>query len=164
MDCKTPEGKKYMKHAERAVEIFNSNALSSKFVATDPDSPATLDGIIVTKGIVNGVVEIKAREETFVEMLAYDNPKGWLISANKIMAGKNAAEYFSAPFYGFLFCIPDDTLYIVRIFNSDGSRASQIDIRETTTQETCNGGLAKRSNAYIHLENHNVKAMKHILS
>ena len=164
MDSQTKEGQKYMKHAERAVEIFNSNALSSKFVPSDPTTPATLDGIIVTKGIVNGVVEIKAREETFNEMLDYDNPKGWLISANKIMAGKNAAEYFSCPFYGFLYCIPDDMLYIVRIFNSDGSRASHIDIRETTTQESCNGGLAKRSNAYIHLETHNVKAMKHILS
>ena len=164
MDSQTKEGQKYMKHAERAVEIFNSNALSSKFVATDPKAPATLDGIIVTKGIVNGVVEIKAREETFIEMLEYDSPKGWLISANKILAGKNATEYFSCPFYGFLYCIPDDTLYIVRIFNADGSRASHIDIRETTTKESCNGGLAKRSNAYIHLENHNVKAMKHILS
>ena len=160
MDCKTKEGQKFMKHAERAVEIFNSNALSSKFVATDPKAPATLDGVIITKGIVNGVVEIKARNETFAEMQAYDDPKGWLISANKVMAGKKATEYFSCCFYGFLYIIPDDELYIVRIFNADGSRASYIDVRETTTQETCNGGLAKRSNAYILLENHNVKAMK----
>ena len=160
MDCKTPKGKVYMKHAERAVEIFNNNALSSKFVTTDPDSPATLDGIIVTRGIVNGVVEIKARNETFAEMQAYDDPKGWLISANKVMAGKKATEYFTCPFYGFLYIIPDDELYIVRIFNADGSRASYIDIRETTTQESCNGGTAKRSNAYIHLENNNVSLMK----
>ena len=160
MDCKTPKGKVYMKHAERAVEIFNNNALSSKFVTTDPDSPATLDGIIVTRGIVNGVVEIKARNETFAEMQAYDDPKGWLISANKVMAGKKATEYFSCCFYGFLYIIPDDELYIVRIFNADGSRASYIDIRETTTQESCNGGTAKRSNAYIHLENNNVSLMK----
>lgn len=160
MDSQTKEGQKYMKHAERAVEIFNSNAGSSKFIPTDPASPATLDGIIVTKGIVNGVVEIKARNETFAEMQAYDNPKGWLISANKIMAGKKATEYFSCPFYGFLYIIPDDELYIVRIFNADGSRASFIDIKETVTQGTCNGGSAKRSNAYIHLENHNVKLMK----
>ena len=160
MDCKTPKGKVYMAHAERAVEIFNKNAGSSTFVPTDPDSPATLDGVIVTKGIVNGVVEIKARNETFAEMQAYDDPKGWLISANKIMAGKKASEYFSCPFYGFLYIIPDDELYIVRIFNADGSRASFIDIKETVTQGTCNGGSAKRSNAYIHLENHNVKLMK----
>ena len=102
MDCKTKEGQIYMAHAEAAVDIFNRNAGSSKFVPTDPDSPATLDGIIVTKGIVNGVVEIKARNETFAEMQAYDNPKGWLISANKVMAGKKATEYFSCPFYGFL--------------------------------------------------------------
>jgi hypothetical protein len=87
-----------MKHAERAVEIFNSNALSSKFVATDPKAPATLDGIIVTKGIVNGVVEIKARNETFAEMQAYDDPKGWLISANKVMAGKKADGIFLLSF------------------------------------------------------------------
>lgn len=143
MDCKTPEGKKYMKHAERAVEIFNKNALSSTFVPTHPDSPATLDGFIMTKGIVNGVVEIKARNETFAEMQAYDDPKGWLISANKVMAGKKSTEYFSVPFYGFLYCIPDDELYIVRIFNADGSRASFIDIRETVTQENCNGEIGR---------------------
>ena len=94
MDSQTKEGQKFMKHAERAVEIFNSNALSSKFVATDPKAPATLDGVIITKGIVNGVVEIKARKETFTEMLAYDSPKGWLISANKILAGKKRSGIF----------------------------------------------------------------------
>ena len=49
---------------------------------------------------------------------------------------------------------------IVRIFNADGSRASFIDIRETKTQATCNGGEAIRSNAYIHLDNDNTKLMK----
>ena len=160
MDCKTPKGKKYMAHAEKAVEIFNRNAESSTFIPTDPTLPATLDGIIVTKGIVNGVVEIKAREETFEQMQAFTNPEGWLISANKIMAGKKASEYFSCAFYGFLYCIPREELYIVKIFNEDGSRASFIDIKETVTQETCNGGSTKRSNAYVRLENHNVKLMK----
>ena len=103
MDSKTKDGQKYMAHAEKAVEIFNRNAGSSTFIPTDPSLPATLDGIIVTKGIVNGVVEIKAREESFEQMQAFSNPKGWLISANKIMAGKKATEYFSCPFYGFLY-------------------------------------------------------------
>ena len=105
MDCKTPEGRKYMKHAERAVEIFNSNT-GFKFVATDPDSPATLDGIIVTKGIVNGVVEIKAREETFIEMLDYDNPKGLVDLSEQDTGRQECRRVFLLPILWFPLLYP----------------------------------------------------------
>ena len=36
MDSQTKEGQKYMKHAERAVEIFNSNALSIQVCSNRP--------------------------------------------------------------------------------------------------------------------------------
>ena len=161
MDCKTPEGKKFMTHASDAVEIFNRNALNgTKFVYTHPDAPATLDGIIVTKGIVNGVVEIKSRQNTFEEICNFENHSGWLISANKILAGKKASEYFSCPFYGFLYCIPDKELYIIRIFNADTSNACPYEIKETKTQATCNGGDAERQNAYVKLDNKYLNMMK----
>jgi hypothetical protein len=75
----------------------------------------------------------------------------WLITFDKIEAGRYVANSLGVPFIGFLYLIPDDLLITKQLSNAKGEWTCEYRTDVTETQETINGGKIARLNAYIDL-------------
>jgi hypothetical protein len=98
---------------------------------------------------VVGVVEQKSRNMSLEQLQNWDNE--WLITYEKIEAGRYVANSLGVPFIGFLYLIPDDLLITKQLSNAHGEWTCDFRTALTETQETINGGKIVRENAYIDL-------------
>jgi hypothetical protein len=98
---------------------------------------------------VVGVVEQKSRNMSLEQLQKWDNE--WLITYEKIEAGRYVANSLGVPFIGFLYLIPDDLLITKQLSNANGEWTCDFRTALTETQETINGGKIVRENAYIDL-------------
>ena len=53
------------------------------------------------------------------------------------------------PAIGLLYSIPDDTILMWEITNSEGDYLFKFNVEKTVTQETVNGGTIERENAFL---------------
>jgi hypothetical protein len=68
----------------------------------------------------------------------------YLITAQKLTDGLAVSRLLSVPFYIAALLLPDDMCYVWHI-TEDGSWEQ----RKTATQNTCEGGVAMRENAFL---------------
>jgi hypothetical protein len=88
---------------------------------------------------------------SLVQLQKWDNE--WLITFDKIEAGRYVGQALGVSYIGFLYLIPDDLLITQQISDKDGHWTCDYRLDTTETQETINGGLITRLNAYINLDN-----------
>jgi hypothetical protein len=73
----------------------------------------------------------------------------WLVTFDKIMDGKRLSEMLRVPYLGFLYLIKDQIVMYWKITDEYGNFLFDFDVRNTMTQKTINGGMIKRTNAYL---------------
>ena len=88
---------------------------------------------------------------TLEQLQKWDNE--WLITYDKIEAGRYLGNALGVSYIGFLYLIPDDLLIIQQISDNSGKWTCEYRTAVTETQETVNGGSIARLNAYINLDN-----------
>jgi hypothetical protein len=99
---------------------------------------------------VVAVVEQKSRNMTLEQLQKWDYE--WLITYDKIEAGRYVGNSLGVPYIGFLYLIPDDLLITQKISDANGQWTCDYRTAITETQETINGGKIERLNAYIKLD------------
>ena len=152
LDVNTPKGQQSLQHELRAVELWNYHYPQFTYVHTPKDGPAYVDAVIVdNEAQVVAVVEQKSRNMTLEQLQKWDNE--WLITYDKIEAGRYVGNALGVSYMGFLYLIPDDLLIIQQISDGAGAWTCNFRTAVTETQETINGGLIARENAYINLDN-----------
>lgn len=152
LDVNTPKGQQSLQHELRAVELWNYHYPQFTYVHTPKDGPALVDAVIVdNEAQVVAVVEQKSRNMTLEQLQKWDNE--WLITFDKIEAGRYVGNALGVSYIGFLYLIPDDLLIIQQISDGQGKWTCDYRLDTTETQETINGGLITRLNAYINLDN-----------
>ena len=152
LDVNTPKGQQTLQHELRAVELWNYHYPQFTYVHTPKDGPAYVDAVIVdNEAQVVAVVEQKSRNMTLEQLQKWDNE--WLITFDKIEAGRYVGNALGVSYIGFLYLIPDDLLIIQQISDGQGKWTCEYRLDTTETQETINGGLITRLNAYINLDN-----------
>jgi hypothetical protein len=150
LDVKTEKGQQSLKHELRAVEMWNYHYSEFTYVHTPKDGPALVDAVIVNnEASVVAVVEQKSRNMTLEQLQNWDYE--WLITYDKIEAGRYVANSLGVPYIGFLYLIPDDLLITQKISDKNGKWTCNYRTAITETQETINGGKIERLNAYIKL-------------
>lgn len=148
MDILTPKGQVSLAHEMRAAELLESRWPDFQYVSTPKDQPAAVDALLVSEGVVRGVVETKCRDmslKTFINK--FDGR--WLVTKDKLDQGGDVAYGLRVPFVGCLYLIPDDTLLVQSLTNNRGEWLVEIKYETTMTQRTINGGLAERVNGFI---------------
>lgn len=151
LDINTPKGQKTLIQEQRAVEIFCNHFPDVKYVNTPKNGSSPVDALLVNDGNLVGVVETKCRDLTRSQLAKYDDT--WLITWDKIKKAQQITKSLEVPLWGFLYLVPDDMLVLVDIANAKGEFLRPMDIRQTKTQRTVNGGTAIRENAYITVTN-----------
>ena len=151
LDVNTPKGQESLKHELRAVELWNYHYQDFTYVHTPKDGPALVDAVIVdNQAQVVAVVEQKSRNMTLEQLQKWDYE--WLITFDKIEGGRYVANSLGVPYIGFLYLIPDDLLITLKISDKNGQWTCDYRLDTTETQETTNGGLITRLNAYIKVD------------
>lgn len=148
LDVNSPKGQQSLEHELRAVQLWNSHYTDFTYVHTPKDGSALVDAVIVDNDTnVVAVVEQKSRNMSFEQLQNWDME--WLITYDKIEAGRYVGHALGVPYIGFLYLIPDDLLITQRISDKDGNWTCTFRTDKTETQETINGGQIVRLNAYI---------------
>ena len=150
LDVNSPKGQESLQHELRAVQLWNHHYNDYTYVHTPKNGSALVDAVIVDNDTnVVAVVEQKSRNMSLEQLQKWDNE--WLITYDKIEAGRYVANSLGVPFIGFLYLIPDDLLITKQLSNAKGEWTCDYRTDVTETQETINGGKISRLNAYINL-------------
>jgi hypothetical protein len=73
----------------------------------------------------------------------------WLVTNEKIMHGRYLSEMLRVGFFGFLYLIPDNNIFMWHITDSNGKFKFDFESKITKTQKTINGGTAMRENSFL---------------
>jgi len=150
MDVLTERGKSSVEYERAAIEKFSMAYPDQRFIDTPKHRPSAVDGVFMRQGALSAVVEVKTRNLTR-EKLRNEYEDKWLITADKVDAGRTLSRLLRVPFVGLLYLIPDETLLVLRITDSMGQWVVDFDRRKTVTRKTINGGEVERMNAFLPL-------------
>jgi hypothetical protein len=147
LDINTPKGQETLTEELQAVALFTARYPQVSYVHTPKRGAATIDALLIKTGQLCGIVETKCRRMTRGQLRSFGNE--WLVTWDKIDGARRIAAGVGVPLFGFLYLVPDRTLLVVTIADSNGSLVSSVRVEATQTQRTVNGGLAIRNNAFI---------------
>ena len=150
MDVKTKRGKVSLEHEREALEKFALLYPEYRFIETPKDRPAAVDGVFMKRGELHSVAEVKVRNVTRRKLREQFKDE-WLVTADKVDAGKVLSHLLRVPFIGILYLLPEKRLLTLAITNDKGEWALRFESKETTTQKCINGGEAVRLNAFLPL-------------
>jgi len=117
-------------------------------VCTTPQY-SLVDGIAVKNNEITHVVEFKSRNESMESMERFGT---YLISYDKIENGLQICRMMRVPFILIVYLIKDGVVMGIEIGDEFGVSV-EMEIKETRTQKSIEGGTVIRRNALIDLEN-----------
>lgn len=148
LDINTPNGQAALVQERRLIQSAVAVMPDVCVAETKKKLPASVDGVLFSKGEIVGVYESKVRALTLDQLRTQFNDE-WLVTYEKICEGAQAARLLRVPYFGFLYLTLDNVGLGLRIADEAGQFLPRIRLERTVTQRTCNGGKALRTNAYI---------------
>jgi len=109
---------------------------------------ALIDGVATKNGEITHIVEFKSRNESFESMERFGT---YLISYDKILNGIEMSRMMCVPFVLIVYLIRDGIVIGVELGDEYGVGVP-MEIQETRTQKSIDGGEAIRRNAFIDIE------------
>lgn len=151
LDIATPKGRQAAADQIHCVRsVLKTMGSQSSYVHTDDSGAAVVDGFIVrADGSIAAAVEVKTRYDMDDDQFWRDRNGTWLVTFQKLMDIRLVSSLLKVPAYGFLYLRRSGVVYVVKLFNADGSEACEYMVQQTRTQRTINGGEAERANAFI---------------
>ena len=152
MDILTERGQETLQQVADAIDIWTRHYPTLQYVHTPSDRPADIDGVIIQKGTIRGIVEIKCRVSMSLEAFDNDYKSEWLVTFDKIIRCMRVSNAVQAPFVGFLYFPREKVLLYKTIYRPDQGVQATMRVENTATQATVNGGKINRDNAYIDMK------------
>lgn len=150
MDILTDKGRKTVEQEQEAIEIWKSNYPDIIYNETPKKKPADIDAILTTKSHqIIAVVETKCRVSITFDEFCNKYQEKWLVTFDKITRSINVSKALCVPFVGFLYFPEAKMLLTKKIFDPSTGLKTSLEVRNTETQATVNGGSIFRDNAYI---------------
>lgn len=151
MDILTPRGQQTLEDEMQAAKLWESFNPKYKYISTPKDEAAYIDAVITDGWQMIAAVETKCRYD--MDLDKFDRERGgeWLITYDKLNNASQLAADLGLPLYGFLYIVPDKILLTTKLANADGELCCRYRIEDTNTQQTVNGGMIRRRNAFIHM-------------
>lgn len=110
---------------------------------------ALIDGVAYMNREITHIIEFKSRDESWDSMMHYGT---YLISWDKIQNGMEMARMMRVPFILVVYLAQSQMVLGVELATEDGTLAiPDIEVKETRTQRSIDGGSVMRKNAYIDL-------------
>lgn len=148
IDILTPRGRIAAQDQLEAAEIVFRHSTNIWFVHTPTDDAAAVDGFIIKDNCAHALAEIKSRDNTLEDMMQKFGGK-WLLTHQKLLDIHALSRLMRIPAFGFVYLKPSACVLAVRLTDKTGLIVCRYKILATETAATCNGGLARRENAFI---------------
>ena len=157
MDIKTPKGQKSNKDEDVLIEAIKRDWWVD-VIETPKDEPSKIDTMLIKDNVLIGITENKCRYNMYLENGYFHLPKAknnivdsWLVTYDKINAGRLLAGALCVPFYGFLYLVDNNKILWWEIADKNGKFTTEHITKNSVTQANINGGLVERENAYLSL-------------
>ncbi len=151
LDINSARGRVAAADQLRATQIVFTRSARFTFLQTDNRDKAAADGFITRDGFIIGVAEVKSRPGLTIEKMMGEFHGEWILTNQKLLDIQTISRLLAIPGYGLVY-LPDSRLVLlVDLIDKDGLIICKHREAMTTTQATCNGGLATRKNSYIDL-------------
>ena len=151
MNIKTELGRLSLRMEREAIDRFIELNPDYSFMETPKGRYAALDGTLCADGEIRGVVEVKTRNMTRAKMRDVFKDT-WLLSMDKLEAGKAASMILQVPFVGILYLLPEKITLMLTITDERGNWLFDFEKKKTITMENVNGGEVERLNAFLPLK------------
>ena len=142
-----------LQHENNAVRLFIKKHPNYEYVHTPKDGYSPVDAVLKKNDCVKAIVETKCRLNLSYDKFRHLFGCEWLLSLDKIIAGRQLAIHLNVPFVGFLYLVEDDLLLVQRICDESGLYTANMTIRSNETKRTMAGGKIVRNNAFIEMNN-----------
>jgi hypothetical protein len=149
MDVLTERGQQSVADEQQAVRIFNAHWPDITYCHTPKKRECNVDAVLMRQQEIIGVVETKCRYDMTHQDFILSRGGEWLVTFDKLCAGRDIALSLTVPLIGFLYIVQDRVLLVKSITDSHGKWIAEMSIKVTETQATINGGRAQRCNAYV---------------
>jgi hypothetical protein len=151
MDINTPKGRKTLEQEREAIEIFERHNPTLRFIETPKARPALIDGVFIRAGVIEYTVEVKCRVSMSVDTFKHEYASEWLVTFDKVIQAIDLSSKLCVPIMGILYFPAEKTVFVKVIWSPNAGLMSAMDVRQSKTQRTVNGGEANRLNAYINM-------------
>lgn len=148
LDCVTPRGRLYINHQHECINRLCTTWKTQIFTTPDQEA-ADIDGIGTRGKEVASVLEIKCREADLTQLRRWGS---YLITFDKLIKLRNAARALVVPGFIVVSLLRDKQIVYWHVCDRLGNLLVPIKASVTATQATCNGGEARRYNAYLDVE------------
>jgi len=145
LDINTPRGQESLRYEKIMLEKI-AEKRNVQIVETDKEYDAKCDGIVIKNNKIVGVFESKCRNMTQEQLFNFGS---WLVTYDKIIHGQSLSEMLRVGFFGFLYLIPDNSIFMWHITDEKGRFKYDFKSMETETQKTINGGTVTRKNSFL---------------
>jgi hypothetical protein len=148
LDCNTDRGRLYI--ARQHEIAARCGAMWESIPVATPDTKSSaVDAMFMRGQQLHAVAEIKARNLTLDQLRGFGS---YLVTFEKLEKGRRLAASLTVPYLLIVGLWPEREIVWWKI--ADGAGEFQLTIRRehTPTQATCNGGKARRENAYLPLD------------
>jgi hypothetical protein len=150
LDINTPAGQKTLEQERSAMQKYLQHHPELSIVETLKTTDAKADGMLVKGGTICGVYEVKCRNMTEEQLRQYGS---WLITNRKLQHGKTLSTLLRVPYFGILYLVPDDRIYVWMITDEEGRYTFEFSKERTLTRRCVSGGTAFRENAFLDIKN-----------
>lgn len=160
LDCDTPKGKTFIQNESRVADFLEASYgwRIAGYEKSFEGKTNHADRLILRE--VNGslqleaIAEIKSRKTAGDKEfnLEYLKKAGtYLITHEKLLHGQSLSRLHKVPFCVIVDLMLDSWILSWKVTDRFGEFRFDFDAKETKTQDTCNGGVAMRENAFLPL-------------
>ena len=146
LDINTPKGQRTLEQERQVASILLEMGLT--YWNTNKRGDAPVDAVLTKGTNVMYVAETKCRDTDKRTLMNVWHGE-WLVTYQKLLELSECSRLLRVPALGLLYLTKDPLLAVVRLTDKHGEFLPRIRIERTTTQATCNGGVANRVNAFI---------------
>jgi len=136
-----------VKRVEQRMFQYLAEYYDLTFATTE--NYARLDGVLMKDNKIHRICEIKVR---WMSLQTLKNFGSYLISYDKLEAGREASRAFCAPFVILLYLVDSDNICSIKMTNEKGQYITPFKKEVTTTNYDIDGGSVDRLNAYVQLD------------
>lgn len=149
LDIQSERGQATLTDERAAAALYEQMNPGWSYISTNKDRPVVADGFLCKDAEIKAVVETKCRYGFTCDQFWNAWNGRWLITEKKLRACAELAKTLEVPLVGFLYIVDEGVLLTKRIADERGNYLTSIEIGNTETQRSVNGGTAVRSNAFI---------------
>lgn len=139
--------KQQVKKVEKRMFEYLSEYYDMTFAMTE--NFARLDGVLIKNNKIHRIAEIKVR---WLSLETLKDFGSYLISYDKLQAGRDASRAFCAPFVILVYLVESDNIVSIKMTNDQGEFITPFKKEVTRTNYDINGGSIDRLNAYVQLD------------